>query len=340
VRRVLTSDFDYELPSELIAQTPIEPRDAARLLVIDRGTGALAHRQVSDLPDLLHPGDVLVVNRTRVLPARLHARRAPSGGRVELLLLRKQGNGRWQVLARPARRLAIGMALEVEPHGPMLTVVGVGESGVREVLLAADPSAEARLLAAGSVPLPPYIHGYQGDPERYQTMFASEPGSAAAPTAGLHFTPRLVERLEAAGVQLAEIVLHVGLDTFRPVLEEDPRRHRMHREWYQVPDRAQAQLGAARAEGRRIVAVGTTSVRTLETWAESGRAEGWSELFIRPGFHFQRVDALLTNFHLPRTTLLMLVSAFASAALVRAAYASAIAHCYRFYSFGDAMLIT
>jgi S-adenosylmethionine:tRNA ribosyltransferase-isomerase len=340
VRRVLTSEFDYELPSDLIAQTPIEPRDAARLLVVDRGPGALAHRRVSDLPELLRPGDVLVVNRTRVLPARLHARRVPSGGRVELLLLRQQGNGRWQVLARQARRLPVGTALEVMPDGPSLTVVGVGEAGLREVLLDADPSAEAKLLAAGSVPLPPYIHGYQGDPERYQTIFASEPGSAAAPTAGLHFTPSLVERLAAAGVEHAEIVLHVGLDTFRPVLEEDPSRHRMHREWYRVPERAQAQLGAAHAEGRRIVAVGTTSVRTLETWAESGCGEGWSELFIRPGYRFQRVDALLTNFHLPRSTLLMLVSAFASPTLIRAAYASAIAHRYRLYSFGDAMLIT
>ncbi len=289
---------------------------------------------------LLRAGDVLVVNRTRVLPARLHARRMPSGGRVELLLLRQQDERRWQVLARPARRLPIGAVLEVEPTGPKLTVVEAGEAGLREVLLDAEPSALAKLLAAGSVPLPPYIHGYQGDPERYQTIFASEPGSAAAPTAGLHFTPRLVERLEAAGVELAEIVLHVGLDTFRPMLEEDPSRHRMHREWYQVPEPAQAQLGAARAEGRRVVAVGTTSVRTLETWAESGRAEGWSELFIRPGYRFRRVDALLTNFHLPRSTLLMLVSAFATPALIRAAYASAIAHRYRFYSFGDAMLMT
>ncbi|MBV9356318.1 MAG: tRNA preQ1(34) S-adenosylmethionine ribosyltransferase-isomerase QueA [Chloroflexi bacterium] len=337
---MLTSDFDYQLPSDLIAQTPIEPRDAARLLVVDRATGALVHRQVSDLPELLRPGDLLVVNRTRVLPARLHARRVPSGGRVELLLLLQQDPRRWQVLARPARRLPVGTALRVEPSGPTLTVVAVGEAGLREVLLEADPSAEAKLLAAGSVPLPPYIHGYQGDPERYQTIFASEPGSAAAPTAGLHFTSQLVRRLEAAGVELAEIVLHVGLDTFRPVLEEDPSRHRMHREWYQVPGRAQAQLGAARADGRRVVAVGTTSVRTLETWAASGRAEGWSELFIRPGYTFQGVDALLTNFHLPRSTLLMLVSAFATPALIRAAYASAIAQRYRFYSFGDAMLIT
>ena len=337
---MLTSDFDYQLPSDLIAQTPTEPRDAARLLVVDRATGALVHRQVSDLPELLRPGDLLVVNRTRVLPARLHARRVPSGGRVELLLLLQQDPRRWQVLARPARRLPVGTALRVEPSGPTLTVVAVGEAGLREVLLEADPSAEAKLLAAGSVPLPPYIHGYQGDPERYQTIFASEPGSAAAPTAGLHFTSQLVRRLEAAGVELAEIVLHVGLDTFRPVLEEDPSRHRMHREWYQVPGRAQAQLSAAHADGRRVVAVGTTSVRTLETWAASGRAEGWSELFIRPGYTFQRVDALLTNFHLPRSTLLMLVSAFATPALIRAAYASAIAERYRFYSFGDAMLIT
>jgi S-adenosylmethionine:tRNA ribosyltransferase-isomerase len=340
---LLTADFDYPLPPELIAQTPAEPRDAARLLVLDRAAGALAHHHVRDLPRLLRPGDLLVVNRSRVLAARVVGR-LPTGGRVELLLLRRLAPGRWQALARPARRLRPDTLVDVPAPaadgGPLrLRVVGVEEEGLRQVELADGPDTEPALLAAGAAPLPPYIRRWTGDPERYQTIFAREPGSAAAPTAGLHFTPELVRRLEAAGVELAEIVLHVGLDTFRPVTEADPAAHRMHAEAFVLPPETEVRLRAARAEGRRVVAVGTTCVRTLETWATTGASSGWTDLFIRPGYRFRAVDALLTNFHLPRSTLLMLVSAFAGRDRILGAYAEAVARRYRFYSFGDAMLI-
>jgi S-adenosylmethionine:tRNA ribosyltransferase-isomerase len=336
---LLTADFDYPLPPELIAQTPVEPRDAARLLVLDRAAGTLAHQHVRDLPELLRPGDLLVVNRSRVLAARVLGR-LPTGGRVELLLLRRLAPGRWQALTRPARRLRPGAVIEVPASASLrLRVVGVEDEGLRQVELADGPDAEPALLAAGAAPLPPYIRRWTGNPERYQTIFAREPGSAAAPTAGLHFTPELVRRLEAAGVELAEIVLHVGLDTFRPVTEADPAAHRMHAEAFLLPPETTARLGAARAEGRRVVAVGTTCVRTLETWAATGASSGWTALFIRPGYQFRAVDALLTNFHLPRSTLLMLVSAFAGRDRILDAYAEAVARRYRFYSFGDAMLI-
>jgi len=340
-----TADFDYSLPPELIAQQPIEPRDRARLLVLDRLSGALHHRWVRDLPRLLSSGDLVVVNRTRVLPARLAGRLA-SGGRVEVLLLRRVAARRWLALTRPARRLRAGTLVEVSVSpGLRLRVAAEGEAGLREVVVepagaATDAECDALLFQAGTVPLPPYIRAWAGDPERYQTMFADEMGSAAAPTAGLHFTPELVRRLADAGVQLGTIVLHVGLDTFRPVAEEDPAEHPMHSEWYQVSAEVQAGVAMARASGRRVVAVGTTCVRALEAWAATGRPEGWTDLFIMPGYEMKVVDALLTNFHLPRSTLLMLVSAFAGRERILAAYRAAIAERYRFYSFGDAMLIT
>jgi S-adenosylmethionine:tRNA ribosyltransferase-isomerase len=336
-----TADFDYDLPQELIAQTPIEPRDAARLLVLDRQAG-LRHQQVRNLPQLLDPGDLLVVNRSRVLPGRIHGR-LRGGGRAELLLLRRLGPGRWQALGRPARRLRPDATVSITP-GLAVRIVGLGEAGLREVCVesnddqATDP--DAALLAAGSLPLPPYIHTPIRDPERYQTIFADVDGSAAAPTAGLHFTPALLDRLRERGVGLTSIVLHVGLDTFRPVDTADPRGHPMHREWYTLDDETSASIAATRQAGRRVVAVGTTCVRALETWASRGGAsQGWTDLFILPGYRFQVVDALLTNFHLPRSTLLMLVSAFAGRERVLAAYAEAIRRGYRFYSFGDAMLV-
>ncbi len=340
-----TADFDYSLPPELIAQEPVEPRDRARLLVLDRSSGALHHRWVRDLPRLLSPGDLVVVNRTRVLPARLAGRLA-SGGRVEVLLLRRVAARRWLALTRPARRLRVGTLVEVGVSpGLRLRVAAAGEAGLREVVVepagtATDAECDALLFQAGTVPLPPYIRAWAGDPERYQTMFADEMGSAAAPTAGLHFTPDLVRRLADAGVQLGTIVLHVGLDTFRPVVEDDPAEHPMHSEWYQVSAEVQAGVATARADGRRVVAVGTTCVRALEAWAATGRPEGWTDLFIVPGYEMKVVDALLTNFHLPRSTLLMLVSAFAGRERILAAYRAAIAQRYRFYSFGDATLIT
>lgn len=335
-----TDDFDYALPEELIAQAPLEPRDASRLLVLDRAGGAVAHRRFADLPELLRAGDLLVVNRSRVLPARVAGRLA-GGGRAELLLLRRLDPGHWQVLARPARRLRLDTRVALS-EALTARVAALAEAGLREVRLegGGPPEAlDAGLLALGSAPLPPYIRGWRGDPERYQTVYAREAGSAAAPTAGLHFTEALLERLRARGILAAEVVLHVGLDTFRPVAESDPARHPMHHEWYAVPPETAAAVRRTRDRGGRVVAVGTTSVRTLEAWALGGQPEGWTNLFIRPGFRFQAVDALVTNFHLPRSTLLMLVSAFARRESVLAAYATAVRERYRFFSFGDAMLI-
>jgi S-adenosylmethionine:tRNA ribosyltransferase-isomerase len=327
------ADFDYVLPPERIAQTPVEPRDAARLLVLDRSGGEVQHRHVYDLPSLLRAGDLLVANRSRVLPARVHGT-LRGGGRAELLLLRRLAPGTWEALARPARRLRRGDTVRISDD-LSARVTAVRDEGLREIFVEDD----AALLAAGSTPLPPYIHGWTGDPERYQTVFADTDGSAAAPTAGLHFTPELVERLAAAGVGLTTILLHVGLDTFRPVTESDPRTHHIHREWFEVPVEAQRAIALVRARGGRLVAIGTTVVRTLETWAATGQAEGWTDLFILPGHKFSAVDVLITNFHLPQSSLLMLVSAFAGRERILGAYADAVRHEYRFYSFGDAMLI-
>jgi S-adenosylmethionine:tRNA ribosyltransferase-isomerase len=335
--RLRLADFDYALPADRIAQTPAEPRDSARLLVLDRAGEGGDDRTVSDLPDLLRPGDCLVVNDTRVLPARLSGRR-PTGGRVELLLLRKRKDGAWEALARPARRLGVGATIVLD-GGSRAWVVDEGEEGLRVVQF----EDEAAALAAGQTPLPPYITTPLADPERYQTLFARERGSAAAPTAGLHFTPRLVERLGERGIGIQTITLHIGLDTFRPVTEDDPRQHRLHSEWYRVTAETADALNATRRAGGRVVAVGTTSVRTLETVVDEAGiihpGVGETRLYILPGFHFRAVDALMTNFHLPRSTLLMLVAAFAGRERVLAAYHHAVEAGYRFYSFGDAMLI-
>jgi S-adenosylmethionine:tRNA ribosyltransferase-isomerase len=329
-----TADFDYELPRELIAQQTIEPRDAARLLVLRRGDGSLEHCQIRELPSLLSPGDLLVANCSRVLPARVHGQ-LRGGGQAELLLLRRLATGHWLALVRPARRLRRGdsVAITNDLH---VRIEGVLADGVREL---AVEGREADLLAHGEAPLPPYIRGWHGDPERYQTIFADIDGSAAAPTAGLHFTPRLLDALRGRGIALETLVLHIGLDTFRPVTEADPRDHPMHSEWYSVPPALQQAIAQARSANRRVVAVGTTSVRALEAWARTGHAQGFTDLFITPGFRFQIVDALMTNFHLPRSTLLMLVSAFSGRERVLAAYAEATRQKYRFYSFGDAMLV-
>ncbi len=333
------ADFDYELPPERIAQTPIEPRDAARLLVLDRATGEMLDRHVFDLPDLLRPGDVLVANRSRVLPARVHGA-LRGGGRAELLLLRRVVPGRWEALCRPARRLRPGDAVQVRP-GLTVTVAAARPEGVRELEVVAEQGdPDVALLAAGSMPLPPYIHGWSGDPERYQTVYADIEGSAAAPTAGLHVTDSLLARLYERGIAFTKLTLHVGLDTFRPITEADPRQHRIHQEWYSVSSEVETALLRARTSGGRVVAVGTTVVRALETWAATGKTAGWTELFILPGYRFQAVDALMTNFHLPRSSLLMLVSAFATRDQILTAYAHAIKAEYRFYSFGDAMLIS
>lgn len=332
-------DYAYDLPAELIAQAPAERRDSSRLLVLDRRTGATAHRIFSELPRLLRPGDALVLNDTRVLHARLSARRRGTGGHVELLLVRPRGNGRWEALARPARRLRPGEEL-VLPTGATVTVAGRLEEGSVEVAVPEDVAAQ--LERHGEAPLPPYIRGFAGDPERYQTVYARERGSAAAPTAGLHFTPELLAELEAAGVSLHYLTLHVGIGTFRPVQRERIEEHKMHAELVCVPAGLTAALSAARAAGGRVIAVGTTSARALEAVARAPEMEGcWTEtdIYIRPGHEWRLVDGLVTNFHLPRSSLLVLVSALAGRERILAAYAEAIRERYRFYSFGDAMLI-
>jgi S-adenosylmethionine:tRNA ribosyltransferase-isomerase len=293
----------------------------------------MAHRHVRDLPDLLQPGDLVVANRSRVLPARVYGE-LRGGGRAELLLLRRLAEGRWQALCRPGRRLRRGDVIRIE-EGLTVTISEVHPEGVREI----EVDSDSALLAAGSTPLPPYIHGWSGDPERYQTVFGDAEGSAAAPTAGLHFTQALLENLASRHVSFATVVLHVGLDTFRPVTEADPRAHHIHREWYVVPEETAAHIAKVHNTGGRVVAVGTTVVRAVETWAATDETAGWTDLFILTGHRFAVVDALMTNFHLPRSSLLMLVCAFAGRDRVLPAYAHAISQKYRFYSFGDAMLI-
>ena len=330
------SDFDYTLPPELIAQQPVEPRDAARLLVLDRASDRLTsekHLHVRDLPDLLRPGDLLVANRSRVLPARILGRLS-GGGRAEFLLLRQHGPGLWEALARPARRVRPGDVVTITDD-LAVQVVEAFENGIRHIQVESD----AKLLAHGTVPLPPYIHGWMGDPERYQTIFADTQGSAAAPTAGLHFTRDLLDRLATRSISCMTLVLHIGLDTFRPITHDDPAAHRMHREWYAVPPAVVQRIAETRATGGRVVAVGTTVVRALESWTATGEPEGWTDLFIVPGHRFRVVDGLLTNFHLPRSTLLMLVSAFTGRERMLAAYDEAAHLGYRFYSFGDCMLV-
>ena len=342
-----TSEYDYDLPPHLIAQTPVEPRDSSRLLVLHRYTGHVEHRRFYELVDYLKAGDVLVFNDSRVRPAQLHGRREDTGGRVELLLLLRLQPGVWKAVGRPGRRLRPGRRFRIEgdPDNELwVEVLEASEDGVRTVRL----SSEEGMERVGQIPLPPYIHTPLDDPERYQTVYSRVPGSVAAPTAGLHFTPNLLETLEVNGVHQVYVTLHVGLDTFRPVRGEDPAGHNIHGELFHIDEDAAAQLNAARREGRRIIAVGTTSVRLLEQAAlcaeRRGSLEllptsGWADLYILPGHRFRLVDAMITNFHLPRTTLLMLVSAFAGRDLVLNAYREAIAREYRFYSFGDCMII-
>jgi S-adenosylmethionine:tRNA ribosyltransferase-isomerase len=334
---VKTSDFDYDLPPELIAQTPIEPRDAARLLQLDRSSGAIGHFHFYDLPDLLRPGDLLVANESRVIPARILARKAGTGGAVEILLLRRIDEVTWQALLR-SHHVRVGTRIEVQPD-LMAEVIELSATGER--LLRFNQPIDARLSELGVMPLPPYIHTPLHDPERYQTIYSQTPGSAAAPTAGLHFTPRLITRLLERGIHMVYVTLHVGLDTFKPVESEDVAQHHIHAEYMEVTEPVAAQIRAARAAGRRVIAVGTTSVRVLETLGAHGLAAftGDTRLFIYPGHRFRVVDALITNFHLPRSSLLMLVAAFAGKEKIDRAYAEAIARKYRFYSFGDAMLI-
>jgi len=337
---VLVADFDFELPDAAIAQEPVA-RGESRLFVLD-AVASERHRHVRDLPELLRPGDLLVVNDTRVLPARLFAKR-PGGGRVELLLAERHGEREWDVLLKPGRRAREGTRLELAP-GLVAEVLVRGEDGRFRVRFSAP--IEPQLEALGQVPLPPYIHRADtaDDRERYQTVFARQPGAIAAPTAGLHFDQALLDAIAARGVERVAVTLHVGLGTFKPVTAELVHEHRMDRERYEIPATAADAIARARVEGRRVVAVGTTVVRTLEGAAAAHGGEvpagpGSTDVFIYPGFRFQVVDALLTNFHLPRSTLLMLVSAFAGKERVLAAYREAVEAGYRFYSYGDAMLV-
>lgn len=334
-----TSDFDYKLPPAHIAQEPIEPRDASRLLVLDRSSGSRQHRHFHDLGGYLRPGDLLVVNRSRVVPARLFARKIPGGGKVELLLLERIEPQKWKVLVG-GQGLGIGKQVQLE-NGTVATVEQA-LGGAQRVLGFSRPLGQ-ELDAIGQIPLPPYIHRPLLDAQRYQTIYARESGSAAAPTAGLHFTSELIEKLKAAGVGLAELTLHIGLDTFAPVREDEPQQHKIHTEWCQLSAETAAQINTARQAGGRVIAVGTTAVRVLESAAQEGGGvqpfEGRTSLFILPGHKFRVVDAMITNFHLPRSTLLMLVSAFAGRERILETYREAIARGYRFYSFGDAMLI-
>ncbi|MGI5836310.1 MAG: tRNA preQ1(34) S-adenosylmethionine ribosyltransferase-isomerase QueA [Chloroflexota bacterium] len=344
-----TADFDYYLPIELIAQRPAEPRDSSRLLVLDRARDRLEHRSFREITEYLRAGDLLVANRSRVIPARLLGVKEATGTPVEMLLLRPAPQAdslyEWEVLLKPARRLRPGTRLAFGKGELAATVISSNGLGVRKVQLEAEEPLEQVVDRLGRAPLPPYIKEYSGDPERYQTVYADTRGSAAAPTAGLHFTPELLDRVREAGVHISFVTLHIGIDTFRPVQEDDPTKHPMHREYYEVPEAVSEEITAAKRDGRRVIAVGTTTVRVLESAANDETpccvhaGSGWTDLFIYPGYRFKVVDALITNFHLPRSTLVMMVSALAGRERLLAAYREAVEQRYRFYSFGDAMLV-
>ena len=334
------SEFNYDLPEELIAQTPVEPRDTSRLLTLDRQTGDTKQGTFRDILDEVRPDDVWVFNNTRVIPARLYGKR-PTGGRVEVLLLHPLGEDRWEVLVRPGKKALPGTALTFDA-GMTATVEDRTEFGGRVLKFAYDGDFYERLDEIGEMPLPPYIHERLQDRERYQTVYSKTPGSAAAPTAGLHFTPEVLEEIAARGATVCYVTLDVGLGTFRPVSVTEIESHHMHSETYNVSEETASLINEAKRAGRRIVAVGTTSVRTLESAGQSGvvkAGSGATELFIYPGYEFKVVDAMVTNFHLPQSTLLMMISAFAGKDHVLAAYREAVAAKYRFFSFGDAMWI-
>ncbi len=343
-----TEEFDYSLPTELIAQVPISERDQSRLMVLNRSNGSIEHRHFFEIVDFLHEGDVLVFNDSRVMPARLHACKTGTGGKLEILLLRRLEPNIWETLVRPAKRVRVGDRIEVVSTPASkgdcnlpAEVVGAGERGIRVIHF----EKETPLSRLGEIALPPYIHVPLHEPERYQTVYARDEGSVAAPTAGLHFTPELLDRIKNKGVSCYFVTLHVGLDTFQPVQANDPEEHKIHQEYGVVSPDVAREVNLARSEGRRVLCVGTTSVRLVEAAAQGGSSarvqafSGWVDLFILPGYCFRVVDALITNFHLPRSTLLMMVSAFAGKDFILRAYREAADLKYRFYSFGDAMLI-
>ena len=340
-----TKDFDFDLPEELIAQTPLEVRDASRLLILDRKKRTLTDSHFDHILDQLQPGDALVMNNTRVLPARLHGQKPDTHGHVELLLLKNTQGDQWEVLAKPAKRLRVGAKIEFGDGRLKATVVEELEQGGRIVEFSYGGIFLEVLESLGEMPLPPYIHEKLEDRERYQTVYAKENGSAAAPTAGLHFTEDLLQKIEAKGVHLVYLTLHVGLGTFRPVSVDNLDEHEMHSEYYQFSQEAADTLNQVKAKGGRVVAVGTTSIRTLETIGNKfdGQLQadaGWTNIFIKPGYNFKVVDAFSTNFHLPKSTLVMLVAAFAGRKFVLEAYRHAVEERYRFFSFGDAMFLS
>ena len=337
------SDFYYDLPQELIAQKPMEPRDASRLMVVHRAQDRIEHRHFYDILEYLSPGDVLVVNHTRVIPARLYGRKVGTGGKIEFLLLKRLSRDEWEVILKPGKKAPVGARFEFGNGELLAEIIGHADEGGRIVRFSYEGVFEEVLERLGQMPLPPYIHERLEDRDRYQTVYAKYDGSAAAPTAGLHFTPELLDKVKQKGVEIVPILLHVGLGTFRPVKEEHVEDHHMHSEYYEVSPEAADQINAAHARGNKIFAVGTTSVRTLESVADDAgvvhAGSGWTEIFIMPGYKFKAVDALITNFHLPESTLLMLVSAFASREQILNAYEIAVQEGYQFFSFGSAQLL-
>ncbi len=337
-----TSDFYYDLPEELIAQTPVEPRNSSRLMVLPRNGGEIEHKHFYDLPEFLKPGDCLVLNNTRVLPARLYGTREDTGAVVEFVLLRQHGNKLWECLAGPGKKAKTGYKFRFSDKLTAI-VTDVLEDGNRMIEFACEGDFFAVLDEVGQMPLPPYIKEKLKDKERYQTVYSKDAGSAAAPTAGLHFTKEMLESIKAMGVNIAYVTLHVGLGTFRPVKVEDVTQHKMHTEHYYIPEEAAKTINETRKNGGRVICVGTTSCRTVESCAkkygEIKECSGDTDIFIYPGFEFKCMDGLITNFHLPESTLIMLVSAFAGYDNVMNAYNTAVKERYRFFSFGDAMLI-
>lgn len=342
-------EFDFNLPKELIAQKPIEPRDSSRLMVVKKAEGEIFHYHFYDLDKILKSGDVLVLNNTKVIPARLFGEKENTGASMEVLLLKQMEKNRWEVLVRPAKRLKLGQRV-IFGEGLLSAVLeNILPDGNRVMSFEYQGLFENVLDELGQMPLPPYITAELEEKDRYQTVYAKKSGSAAAPTAGLHFTPELLNRLRKKGIEIVEILLHVGLGTFRPVKTEDIRDHQMHTEFFSIEEEAAAKINKAKEEGRRIIAVGTTVVRTLESAAQISMEKdneeiitagsGWTDIFIYPGFEFKVIDSIITNFHFPRSTLIMLVSALAGKDLILKAYETAIKERYRFYSFGDSMFI-
>ena len=336
-------DFYYELPKELIAQDPLADRSASKLMVLEKETGRIGHRIFSEITDYLRPGDCLVLNNTKVIPARLYGNKADTNAQIELLLLKRREHDIWETLVKPGKKAKVGAKIIFGDGILTGEIVDVVEEGNRLIQFSYNGIFEEILDKLGQMPLPPYITHPLKDKNRYQTVYAKYDGSAAAPTAGLHFTPELLDKIRNMGIEIAEVTLHVGLGTFRPVKEADVLQHHMHSEFFQIGEEAAKKINDARAHGRRVIAVGTTSTRTLESAAdENGRLQaksGWTDIFIYPGYQFKVIDGLITNFHLPESTLVMLVSALAGREQVLAAYEEAVKARYRFFSFGDAMFI-